>query len=1115
MRLYGGNADYRVGSDTMGALVKESWPGNIRQLENAVYRATVLAPQGSELLRREDLLPASDRPVSAADTENTVLAYATKCSMALDKVHEAIVRAILESPNLIQVREDLQRASGAKKDTVLRRISDLCQGGLLRAGYSGGRGPKNTAYSLNESLTRCLNRTPPPPQVFQEIGIKSPGKATTLEQYCSILQSRPFSCVDLSVIVGEHLAPSLEEVYGERDGVFRDRELMGLREGRDQPPQETQAEPAAEGQDIPMGVVQPEVVTGRLRDFPALALIGPPCCGKTTIVKHITLMLARQDSEFLQRTGLREGYLPIPISLSGYFDAYTRSGRGLSIIDYISQFFSKYDIEPADLKETIAQKVLQGQTFFLLDGLDEVPERRARNELVGLIDSLVGNCHRQHRGNRFIVTSRPTQYAETSVASISPGAEVTLGPLTDPQISSFVKRWYSAPSTRPRSMEGRARDADALIRGLQETIDSDVKLRRFARSPLYLSAMAYRYEVGATLPTHRILYYKDCADSLVSNWRMARTLDQHPLDPVRARSDAVAVVSALAYWMHGGQDRDFTRDAVLNKVAEIMREEGIRTDSPREDAEVFLAVLEEQEAVLVYDQQVLSFVLPAFEEYFAALYLADHDVEASECIRANLHHSDWEDVFLLLAAQLATVQGDSDAATDLVKFILEVHPEDKVDEFLWRHVLFAARILGEDIWIEGEVAGSIIKSVIRLTASVSDDALEERAWSVLARLKGSMYYEYLTGMLLRFLETRSLSRLWVGVAIVVNDMPVRKMPSALVSEDADGDLNWQAKKALAKFGTIEAVRILWPYVKDKDRYPLPDVLPAGTGALHDPKEIVNFFVQQMRDGQETVRDNAAAVLAALSDRKAVAALRDARRNSTDELSRWAATLGLAGLGDEDGASTLRKVMAAEPKSERASVAEQALARAAFGDGLSLLPSRSKEIPPKEQPFNGSVESIPTLREALKKRRHWKLGTSAVQVLRCIEGEEATQLLVEAAMTHEGIDTRASALEALQGRDPTTVIRASQDALSDSSKWVREQALKCLQAVGERAVATLKDAVMQNTHADVRVQAARTLGILGDRSVSDALERVVHDNDAEVGHEAAVALVRLRGETFGA
>jgi len=87
----------RVGADAMARLVNADWPGNVRQLENAVYRAVVLS-DGDEL-RADDFPAINDGPTgpdAASDIEPLTIAQPARVA-----AHDAPIAPSQPSPALL------------------------------------------------------------------------------------------------------------------------------------------------------------------------------------------------------------------------------------------------------------------------------------------------------------------------------------------------------------------------------------------------------------------------------------------------------------------------------------------------------------------------------------------------------------------------------------------------------------------------------------------------------------------------------------------------------------------------------------------------------------------------------------------------------------------------------------------------------------------------------------------------------------------------------------------------------------------------------------------------------------------------------------------------------
>jgi formate hydrogenlyase transcriptional activator len=129
-----------VSRQTMQQLKNYAWPGNIRELENVLERAIILAT-GSTLDISPELLPASTSPAS---TESLIAAVATahsagepltptpeKSQRSLEIVERDHIRAILEQNNwLVTGPRGAARVLGLNPSTLRNRMKKL---GLKRA----------------------------------------------------------------------------------------------------------------------------------------------------------------------------------------------------------------------------------------------------------------------------------------------------------------------------------------------------------------------------------------------------------------------------------------------------------------------------------------------------------------------------------------------------------------------------------------------------------------------------------------------------------------------------------------------------------------------------------------------------------------------------------------------------------------------------------------------------------------------------------------------------------------------------------------------------------------------------------------------------------------------
>jgi len=109
-------------ADVEGYFVRHEWPGNTRELENAIERGVVLAR--SEHIELPDLLlqPAPDRPGAPDETDATLQAFLERA--AADRIRTVLAEAG-------GVRAEAARRLGMDRTTLYRLMRKY---GMLAAG---------------------------------------------------------------------------------------------------------------------------------------------------------------------------------------------------------------------------------------------------------------------------------------------------------------------------------------------------------------------------------------------------------------------------------------------------------------------------------------------------------------------------------------------------------------------------------------------------------------------------------------------------------------------------------------------------------------------------------------------------------------------------------------------------------------------------------------------------------------------------------------------------------------------------------------------------------------------------------------------------------------------
>jgi formate hydrogenlyase transcriptional activator len=121
-----------VARDTMDRLTAYDWPGNIRELQNVVERAVVMA-QGSKLSLEPDVLPA---PPAASPTQAEPLTHIETRGVSLHEAERRHIEAVLvQTRGVIEGPDGAARVLNLHPNTLRSRMKKL---GVTRPIWRGG-----------------------------------------------------------------------------------------------------------------------------------------------------------------------------------------------------------------------------------------------------------------------------------------------------------------------------------------------------------------------------------------------------------------------------------------------------------------------------------------------------------------------------------------------------------------------------------------------------------------------------------------------------------------------------------------------------------------------------------------------------------------------------------------------------------------------------------------------------------------------------------------------------------------------------------------------------------------------------------------------------------------
>jgi hypothetical protein len=296
----------------------------------------------------------------------------------------------------------------------------------------------------------------------------------------------------------------------------------------------TKLESRAEGQDEAIERVESEDKSPQLLlallGSTSLYVSGPAGCGKSTFCRWVAWLTCA-------------GELPAtPVTPpAGYAEQFPENLRGrLPVLVPLREFhewlparagcqaFSTHELDQALIQWIEAKQphgltgaefdahLRRGRLLLILDGVDEVPQKRPVGELKtapvqqALVAGLAAACEDwNRRGHRVLLTSRPYGLTESEVGRLDLWPAPVL-PLDSKLQTLLVDRWF-------RCLEDDEEKAATQAADMRGHVAARGDLKDLVSNPMLLTAICVVYHEGKRLPQDRHDLYDRIVDNVLCN----------------------------------------------------------------------------------------------------------------------------------------------------------------------------------------------------------------------------------------------------------------------------------------------------------------------------------------------------------------------------------------------------------------------------------------------------------------------------------------------------------------------------------------------------------------------------------------------------------------------
>ena len=377
-------------------------------------------------------------------------------------------------------------------------------------------------------------------------------------------------------------------------------------------------------------------------DRKRLVIVGDPGSGKTTFLRRLAFESCTPTGSLAIASVGFPILIPIRDLEEHIANCQGRREEGVPTTrespDWLAHFLAaqKWDLD----QDYFDREMHKEQTVVLLDGLDEATDTRTRERVARLFE----NATQRYQECRFVVTTRPGAYQ--GLATLAGFHPVQIDDLGDEAVGSFLQHWSAA------LYPGDPAGAEKHQKQLLEAVRARPNIRRMARNPVMLTALAVVHWNERRLPEQRAVLYES-----ILGW-LAKAREKEG----RERAErCLTLLGHLALAMQQ-QPRGRVRQVGKRWAAELIAPQ-FRTTPAEEQVESAARFLEQEEVdsgIVVSRGSKLEFWHLTFQEHLAGRAMAGLADSAQQKLLfqgGNLYKAEWREVILLYSGLLESKQG--------------------------------------------------------------------------------------------------------------------------------------------------------------------------------------------------------------------------------------------------------------------------------------------------------------------------------------------------------------------------------------------------------------------------------------------------------------------------